>query len=166
VRRTWAPIGRTPVLKQPFNWKRLSAIGIIRYALASERAGVLLSLRPGTVDSGWVVSRLRSLRGHLPGRAVLLWDGLPAHRSLTTKQFLHTAKAWLRVEPLPAYAPELNPVEPLWASLSGRELANLCPDTVGELAHHVRHGMARIRGNRSLVLAFLKHSGLFPELSP
>jgi len=166
VRRTWAPSGRTPVLKQPFNWKRLSAIGIITYRPASHQAKVFLSLRPGTVDSGWVVSRLRSLRRHLHGPAVLLWDGLPAHRSCTTKQFLRTCKPWLTVEPLPAYAPELNPVEPLWANLSARELANLCPDTVGELAQQVRQGMRRIRGHLSLALAFLRHSGLLPELSP
>jgi transposase len=27
--------------------------------------------------------------------------------------------SWLVVEPLPAYAPESNPVEPLWGSLKG-----------------------------------------------
>jgi transposase len=31
----------------------------------------------------------------------------------------------LVVERLPAYAPELNPVEKLWANLKGAELANL-----------------------------------------
>jgi transposase len=165
VRRTWAPTGHTPVLKQPFNWKRLSAIGIISYVPASGRAAVLLSLRPGNVDSDWVTSRLCSMHRHVRGRAVLLWDGLPAHRSVITKQFLHTQSAWLTMEPLPAYAPELNPVEPLWANLSARELANLCPDTVGELAHHVRRGVRRVRANCKLISAFLKHSGLFPELS-
>jgi hypothetical protein len=40
---------------------------------------------------------------------------------------------WLVVEPLPAYAPERNPVEPLWSSLKGVELANLAGDTLEEV---------------------------------
>jgi len=38
----------------------------------------------------------------------------------------------LVVEPLPGYAPELNPVEALWANLKGVELANLAGDTLEE----------------------------------
>jgi transposase len=153
-------------LTQPFNWKRLSAIGIVGYAPRTGQTGIFFSLRPGNVDRPWVISSLRSLRRHVRSQVVLLWDGLPAHRSTETTGFLETQGAWLQVEPLPAYAPELNPVELMWANLSSRELANLCPDTVGELAHHVRRGVARIRRNAHLGLAFLGHSGLFPELSP
>lgn len=138
---------------------------MVSYAPRTGQAGVLFSLRPGNVDSPWVMSRLRSLRRQVRRQVVLLWDGLPAHRSAQTSGFLETQGAWLQVERLPAYAPELNPVELMWANLSSRELANLCPDTVGELAHHVRRGVTRIRRNSHLGLAFLKHSGLFPELS-
>jgi transposase len=35
-----------------------------------------------------------------------------------------TARSWLTVFQLPAYAPELNPVEGVWSSLK-RSLANL-----------------------------------------
>lgn len=166
VRRTWAPKGKTPVLKQPFNWKRLSAIGIIGYTPHTGCARLLFSLRPGNVDSAWVVSRLRCMHRQVPGQVVLLWDGLPAHRSERTEDFVQQQRAWLRVEPLPAYAPELNPVELVWANLSARELSNLCPDSVSELAYHVQRGVRRIRRQSHLALAFLKHSGLFPEVSP
>ena len=41
---------------------------------------------------------------------------------------MNTQRHWLVVERLPAYAPELNPTEDLWAWLKGTELANLvCP---------------------------------------
>ncbi len=113
-----------------------------------------------------MVNRLRCLHRQVGGPVVLLWDGLPAHRSVITEQFLGSQAAWLRAEPLPAYAPELNPVELLWANLSARELSNLCPDTVRQLAYHVQRGVRRIRRQSHLALAFLKHSGLFPEVSP
>jgi acyl-CoA synthetase (AMP-forming)/AMP-acid ligase II len=46
-------------------------------------------------------------------KATLLWDGLPAHRSHAMGAWLGRQRSWLVVEPLPGYAPELNPVEPL-----------------------------------------------------
>lgn len=51
---------------------------------------------------------------------------------------------WLRAERLPAYAPDLNPVEGLWANLKDLELANL-PTTMAGLLNIVpryqRHAM-------------------------
>jgi hypothetical protein len=48
----------------------------------------------------------------------LVWDGLAAHRGKLLRAWLGRQWSWLVVEPLPA-TPELNPVEPLWASLKG-----------------------------------------------
>jgi transposase len=164
VRRTWAPRGKTPVLRQPFNWKRLSAIGMIAYHPITKKARLLFSLGPGNVDSNWVMRGVRSLRRHIRGPVILLWDGLSAHISGLTRRYLERQRHWLQVERLPTYAPELNPVEAMWANLSARELANLCPETLDELAIHVHHGVRRIRRHPDLAYAFLKHSGLFSEL--
>jgi hypothetical protein len=74
--------------------------------------------------SDTLIAALEGLRRLLGGQqATLLWDGLPAHRSRSMRAWLHRQRSWLVVEPLPAYAPELNPVEGLWASLKGGELA-------------------------------------------
>jgi hypothetical protein len=55
---------------------------------------------------------LGGLRRFLGGqKAVLLWEGLPAHRSKAMRAWLRRQRHWLVVEPLPAYAPDLNPVE-------------------------------------------------------
>jgi hypothetical protein len=48
------------------------------------------------------------------------------------RAFLASQRDWLVTERLPAYAPELNPVEGLWSNLEGQELANLACDTLGE----------------------------------
>ena len=52
--------------------------------------------------------------GHLPGRLLVIWDGLPAHRSRLVQHWVAGQRARLELERLPAYAPELNPVEYLW----------------------------------------------------
>jgi transposase len=41
---------------------------------------------------------------------VLVWDGLNTHTSGAMRELI-AARAWLTVYRLPAYAPELNPVE-------------------------------------------------------
>jgi transposase len=89
-----------------------------------------------------------------------VWDGLPAHCSHAMRAWLGRQRSWLVVEPLPAYAPELNPVEPLWSSLKGMELANLAADTLEELTAAAERGIQRIRHTHHLAYAFLRHGGL------
>lgn len=54
------------------------------------------------------------------------------------------AQGWLAVERLPAYAPELNPVEMLRASLKTRELANFAGDHLSEIADATETGINRV----------------------
>jgi putative transposase len=46
----------------------------------------------------------------LNGPVVLIWDGLNTHVSRAMRELI-AARDWLTVFQLPAYAPELNPVE-------------------------------------------------------
>jgi transposase len=161
IRRTWAKKGATPILKLPFNWKRLSAIGALSATPGGRRVRLFLSLRPGSVKSLIAIEFLRNLRRHLPGRVILLWDRLAAHRSKLTQDFIHSMSSWLTAEFLPPYAPELNPVEPLWSYLSATQLANYSPDGLADLAKQVRAGTRRLRRQHDNGRCFLKHSGLF-----
>jgi hypothetical protein len=45
----------------------------------------------------------------------------------------------------PLTPPELNPVEPLWASLKGLEFVNLAGDTLDEVIAAAERGIHRIR---------------------
>ena len=85
---------------------------------------------------------------------------LPAHRSLAMRAWLGRQWSWLVVEPLPGYAPDLNPVEALWSSLKGVELANLAGDTIDEVTTAAERGIQRIRGTPHLAYSFLRHCGL------
>jgi transposase len=87
-------------------------------------------------------------------------DGLPAHRSRAMAAWLRRQRSWLVVEPLPGYAPELNPVEALWASLKGVELANLAADTLQEVTAAAERGIQRIRATHWLPYSFLRRCGL------
>ena len=67
---------------------------------------------------------------------------------------------WLPAERLPAYAPELNPIEYLWANLKDVELANFGRHDVAEVADPTEHGIQRVCDSDSLVVGFLAHTGL------
>ena len=56
--------------------------------------------------------------------------------------------------------PDLNPVEALWSSLKGVELANLAGDTLEEVVAAAERGIQRIRHTHHLPFSFLRHCGL------
>jgi len=89
------------------------------------RSRLFFQTRSGAYTTAALIGVLRQLHQHFRRRRViLLWDGLPAHRSRPMCDYLAQQRRWLTVERLPAYAPELNPAEPLFGNVKGRELAN------------------------------------------
>ena len=115
----------------------------------------------GAYDTETLLGALEGLRRFLGGqKATLVWDGLPAHRSKVMRAWLRCQRSWLVVEPLPGYAPDLNPVEGLWSSLKGVELANLAADTLAEVIAAAERGIQRIRATSWLPYSFLRHCGL------
>jgi hypothetical protein len=161
VRRTWAPRGRTPVLRHPFNWKRASMAAALCIRPGGGGSQVAFHIQPGSYDTDTLIVALGELRRFLAGeKATLIWDGLPAHRSRTMHAWLNQQQSWLVVERLPAYAPDLNPVEGLWANLKGRELANLVTEHLGDLMTAAHAGIDRIRHTPTLAYGFLHGCGL------
>ena len=94
-------------------------------------------------------------------QVVLIWDGLSAHWSHRMRAYLDSQREWLCAERLPAYAPELNPVEYLWANLKDVELANLpTTTTLAEVADATEQGIQRVCKSETLAVGFLAHTGL------
>lgn len=161
IRRTWAPKGETPVLIHSFNWKKLSICAAIGYRWDGHCSRVFFQTRPGSYDSDSLIAFLKDLRREMRGqKVILIWDGLPAHKSRIMTDYLYSQRDWLTVERLPAYAPDLNPVETLWGNIKGQELANRCAENLTELDTEVHNGMARVRQSRQLAFSFLQHAGL------
>jgi hypothetical protein len=174
VRRTWSPRGTTPVLRHRVAWKRASMAAALGDRLGPDgdgtdamQARLCFHLQPDSYDTDTLIGVLEQLAGFYAGqRVVLLWDGLSAHWSYKMRAHLAKQCHWLTVERLPAYAPELNPVEYLWANLKGVELANFAGDTVAEVADQACHGIQRVCDSDSLVVGFLAHTGLSLDDQP
>ena len=161
VRATWAPRGQTPVLRHRFVWKRLSIAGALVYEPDGSDAHLVFQLRPGAYNDETLIEFLTDLHELEQNRSILvIWDGLPSHRSRRMTEWVAGRRDWLSTEPLPGYAPDVNPTEQVWGSVKSNELANLCADTIGEVAHSAEDGLDRISNDAPLCFAFLRHCGL------
>jgi DDE superfamily endonuclease len=58
---------------------------------------------------------------------------LKAHRSRLVRDYLDSIGGEIQIAFLPPYAPDLNPVEYLWAWLKRHAMANYCPNDLAEL---------------------------------
>jgi hypothetical protein len=126
VRRTWSPRGVTPVLRHRFGWKKVSMAAALGYHHAGTKARLCFHLQRDSYNTERLIQVLEQLRRFYAGqRVVLLWDGLSAHWSVGMRAWLDSQRDWLQAERLPAYAPDLNPVEYLWANLPGASLVEV-----------------------------------------
>ncbi|HEX6175615.1 MAG TPA: transposase [Candidatus Binatia bacterium] len=86
-------------------------------------------------------------------KLLVIWDGSQPHRSRLVKDFV--------LEYLPAYAPELNPVEYIWGYWKHHELPNFCPKTFSDLSYHAIRVLKRMRRRPTLITAFWNQAELF-----
>ena len=152
--RTWGRKGQTPVLQETFSWQKLSLIAGLTWK------GFLFRLHPGSIRSPQVVAFLDVLLRHLSGRLLVIWDVAPVHRSALVRDFVAGTDDRLVVEGLPAYAPELNPVEYLWGHLKEHELGNLLVRHAHELGLHATAALRRLRRRPKIIAACWKQSEL------
>jgi transposase len=150
----WSPKGQTPVLDYNFNWDKLSAVAGITFT------NFYFRLYDGAVRSAEVVDFLQALLRHLPGPLTIVWDRLSAHRSRKTLSFVAQHQDRLSVEFLPAYAPELNPVEYIWAYWKQHTLPNICPKDYWSLDATARTTLQRMRRRPRLITAFWQQAEL------
>lgn len=162
VRTTWAPRGVTPVLRSRGNhWDKTSVAAALGFQWDGNKARLFARTKPGSYNTASLIDFLRQLKRFVGGQPVILiWDGLPAHRSYEMSAFLRSQHDWIQVERLPAYAPDLNPTEGVWNNIKSREMANLCPELMQEATSAFRRGLQRLSHTRRLPFSFLRHAGL------
>ena len=121
---------------------------------------LLVQIQEEAVRGPAVVRFLQHLLRQVPGKLWVFWDRAPIHRCQAVKEFLAQGAAQrLRLELLPAYAPELNPEEGVWNYLKRVELRNLCCHDLAELRSQLRLGVARLRRKPHILQACIRQCG-------
>jgi transposase len=153
--RTWAPKGCTPVVQFHFNWKHVSVIAGLT------RNNFLFKLHDGAIKSAQIVEFLKSLRAQPKRKLLIVWDGAAQHKSRIVRGYLDSTDGDIQMALLPAYSPDLNPVEYLWAWLKRHALANFCPRSLGELKQTARNKLRSGQHRQSIITACWKQAELW-----
>lgn len=156
VVKTYAPKGRTPILREWQGRDHLSVMGGIT------RQGKLYTLlRQTSLTALDSVQFLRHLLCETAGRLLVIWHGSPIHRGAEIRDFLTGDKTrrieWVR---LPPYAPDLNPTEELWQQLTHVELRNLACMDLEELHFEFHLAIGRVRRKPHLIRSFFAGADL------
>jgi transposase len=152
---TYAPIGQTPVLEHTLTREHLSVIGGI-----TPDGRLFTSVQEESFISQGCIDFLEHLQRQIPGKLLVIWDGAPIHRSKAIKEYLAQGAAKrLQLEPLPAYAPDLNPEEGVWQYLKYTELKNVCCQNMAHLKEEFVKARERLRHKKHIIQACFKHAG-------
>ena len=81
------------------------------------------------------------------------------------RTFIRAHPDWLTEVRLPAYAPDLNPVEGAWANMKNG-LGNLAAANVDQLTAIIKNRLKRIQYRPALIDGFLAQTGLTLEPQP
>ena len=155
VRTSYAPVAKTPILKENLTRDHLSAMSGITLE------GKLYMIEQEKAFKGEDVVRfLKHLLRQIPGKLLVIWDGSPIHHGRAVKDFLGSgASQRLQLEQLPGYAPDLNPDEGVWRYLKCVEPKNLCCQSLAELRVELRRAKERLRHKRDVILGCIRQPG-------
>jgi transposase len=155
LRSSWAPRGKTPSLHTRLtHHQRLNLLGALAISPNGRRLKLSVQSYRQSLRGEQVILFLKQLMRRLPGQIVLVWDNHPIHQRRLVEDFI-SAQPRLLVYRFPVCAPELNPVEFVWAQISAHT-ANYAPHNLVELSSRVEVAIARIRNSQKrLVACFL-----------
>lgn len=143
---------------------KVSVIGAVTVSPRAHRPGFYFATAAGGYFSAAkVVGFLRDLLRHPRGKVVVIWDGGGDHKGPVVRAFLKRNPRLTLVR-LPAYAPDLNPVEVVWSWLEWGRLANFVPDDLTELDDWAVEYLVQLKFDPKLLRALGDRSDLpFPH---
>jgi transposase len=160
-RRTWAPRGRSPVLKVTDPHGRISVISAITFIPERRQANLLFRLLPDNANFNGALTLdfLRQIQARVRRPITLVWDAVPFHCSAPVTDYLDSHSRML-VEEFPPYASELNPVDNVWSYIKFGRLANYAPCDLTQLRETVTSELLRVQKRPDLLHGFLRRTGL------
>jgi len=146
--RTWGPRGKRLIVRQG------ERVGVnIMGALGIGCKSTFLTTQ-GTIDSNFVIGFFEHLLAENPGKELAIYlDGATWHTSAAVRKFLDE-NPQIKIRRLPKYAPELNPIELVWARLKNNGIRIHSYKGVKAFENHIGQELLEISD------AFLLHKAL------
>ena len=161
VRRTWAPRGKTPILKISDPHGRISVIGAMTLQRDTFEFGFYFHLLEDNANfnGNSVANFVAQVDQLLNSPMTLVWDEYCIHRAKPVKEYLRKNPT-IEAEEFPPYAPELNPVDYVWSYVKYGRLANYCPRNLAELRLRVTQELTSVAQQPNLLRALFSRTGL------
>lgn len=152
--KTYAPRGQTPVLREWQSRAHLSMMGAV-----TPGGGIYMLVREHAMNKWNTIEFLQHLQHWLGRRLLVILDRSPIHRNDIVREFVDRTDE-IRLELLPPYAPDLNPVEWMWRHFKQIELANMTCMDLQELHDEFDLALRRLRQKSYVVRAFFDYAEL------
>ena len=149
--KTWARRGQTPVVERPGQRQSISAASAV-----SAKGGFWYATYPGALDAQRFIELLRKLMQRRRKPLHLVVDGLPAHKTVSVREYVASTQGKLSLHVLPGYAPDLNPDELVWSHVKRTGVAR-SPLRAGEkLEIRIEQQLREMQKNRRLIRSFFR----------
>lgn len=143
---TWGLKGEKVEIKNYGRHGRVNLMGAFELG-AGVFYGVLTRFR---VDA----CRFRRFLCHLKremrdDKFILICDNARFHKAKWLSEWLETQKDWIRLEFLPAYSPDFNPIERLWRWIKSEYTHNRCWENQTQLSTDLKHMLQKLSDRKS-----------------
>jgi len=154
--RTWAPVGKTPTIK--VTGKRG---GFCVSSAITPGGRMLFRIEKKRVNAQAHIDFLSKIILQHPRRKiVIISDNAPAHKAKLVKEFEMSNEKRITIFHIPAYSPELNPDEHVWAYLKAHKLVAHQAQNTKELKYLTRKKMQAIQRSSNLINSFFMQNNL------
>lgn len=168
LRRTWAPRGQTPQLRQRGKQRDKVSIAAALWWAPSQRQRLGLyyeTLTNAYYNNLRMAEFVEHLMRELPQRILIVWDGGGMHKGDPIREVVARCAPRLHLERLPPYAPMLNPVEAIWSWLKHSRLANYAPRDAVMTNHRVHEELDTISHDQEFLQSMWRASELPPPFA-
>jgi transposase len=161
-RRSWSLRGDPPEIKHKAGHReKVSVIGALWLTPSRDRLNFAFqTMVNGYFNNVEVAEFLSGALQWLKEPLVVIWDGGSMHKGGPIRELVAQSKGRLDLEPLPAHAPKLNPVEQVWTWLKYGRLCNFAPQDAFDLNEAVIRELDTIQVDQERLRNFFHASDL------
>lgn len=150
---TWAPKGKTPVVRTTGAIHKVNLISAI-----NSRGAMKFMATEDSVNSLVFIEFLKRLMAKAERPVFLILDNSSVHRSQEVRQYVEGTQGKLKLFFLPPYAPELNPDEHVWNFLKNHKIGRQTTTGVWDLHKRIMKMMRSLQKSPEIIKSFFRYS--------
>jgi transposase len=148
---TWAPRGRTPVVKSTG-----ARVSVNMLSAITAKGEMRFMVTTGKINAERFIEFLQRLVHNAQAPIFLILDGHPVHRSRAVGAFVKATDGQLRIFFLPGYSPELNPDEQVWNHVKHHGIGRMALESRDHLAQRAKRQLFSLQRLPETIRSFFQ----------